>query len=182
MSDIKQKLILDITQQEIAVKDALYRLRVRYRHLKHALIILLYIILSYIAISLTLIKFSNFVNMYLYILFQLLQAIVIIICLIRLIKCIKIYNRYYVDGFSLWCKLADTADWSTVRRHFYFKNEKLSPIIDTINSFYVEFNKPLSPQRIFRKRIYYLILTLLTLYLLMVLYSILYFKRIFISI
>lgn len=171
MTNSKHKFESEITRYEHSLRDILLVLRMRYRQLKHVFIILSCVIILYIFVSIILIKWPNF-DLYTYISFQSILFIVLICCLKKLKLCIRRYNICYIKGYSLWCRLADTADWSILRRHFYFKREKLSPIIETMDDFYNEFNKPLSPQRIFNKYLYYIIFTLLLAYILMFAYSI----------
>lgn len=171
MTNSKHRFELETTLYERSLRDILFVLRMRYHQLKHVFIILSCIIISYIFISIILIKWSNS-GLYTHISFQSILFIVLIFYLKKLKQCIRRYNICYKKGYSLWCRLADTADWSILRRHFYFKSEKLSPIIETIDDFYKEFNKPLSPQRIFNKYLYYIVFTLLLIYILMFAYSI----------
>lgn len=171
MTNSKHRLELEIILYERSLRDILLVLHKRYHQLKHVFIILSRVIISYIFISIILIKWSNF-GLYTYISFHSILFMVLIFCLKKLKQCIRRYNICYKKGYSLWCRLADTADWSILRRHFYFNSEKLSPIIETMDDFYNEFNKPLSPQRIFNKYLYYMVFTLLLMYILMLAYSI----------
>lgn len=171
MVDNKQKFTLEIKQQKVALGKSLVQLRKRYKLVKKVFLFLLAIIPLYMIITIIFIILYSDIEFYSFALYQIFSLILLIIILLRLRKEIKLYNICYLRGFSLWCKLADIADWSILRREFYFKSEKLSPIINAISDFYEEINKYLSPQRPHTKYIYYLIVILLLTYLLTIIYS-----------
>lgn len=171
MVDYKKQLILEISQQEVALRETLLKLRLRYRIVKMSFILFSAITLLYVILSVLLFNLYENINFFKFLLYQSVSLMILIITLLILNMSIKKYNNCFHEGFSIWCKLADIADWSILRRVFYFKNEKLIPIISAINDFYNEFNKFFSPQRVDKKYIFYLKVSLLLVYFLTLIYS-----------
>lgn len=171
MADNQQKYKLEVQQQEREIKSALTQLNAIYKQLKINLSILSILALFYLTISLFVIKTYNNINIYMCVCYHLIVILFALICVINLKCVIKKYKMYYNKGFEAWCKLADIADWSILRKYYYHNNEKLLPIKNVIDEFYIEFNRTLSPNRVHSKYLYHIVSITLLIYLSTIIFS-----------
>lgn len=174
MTDFKKIYTSKLEKSQEDMSDCINELSKIYNDIKTQLKVLVISISLYFVGSIIFSRFSQ-IDIFACVLIHLICCLIITFVILRLFNVLKLYKNSYEKGFSEWCRLADIADWSPLRRHYYFKREEHSQANSILNLFYAEINRPLSPCRMFGKRIYNIVYFLIITVIAIIIASI-YFK------
>lgn len=171
MTDFKKIYTTKLEKSQKDMLDCINELSKIYNDIKTQLKVLVIFISLYIVGSIILQGFSQ-IDLCVCVLIHLVCCLIATSIILRLFNVLKRYKDTYAKGYSEWCRLADIADWSPLRRYYYFKREEYSQANSILSLFYTEINKPLSPCRMFGKRIYSIVYFLIIIVIAIIIVSI----------